>query len=214
MASDIIARGMASQGLDKVSSINQDIIPAKWGSIAWIPGQEFEIPLDISDVSIFNYENNNLTLQINTDEFLDAIWDEYLAYCLEGKITIYYNSSTYTKNFYDYFSISPKDYYNKDLNEWNWIGYYDDACSIQYTNKDGGLLTIFNVENFSELKAIELYKVYPMLYSAAIPYDDRTIISKNRVISTASPLSVVLTQAEYDALTTKDKETLYFIKEE
>ena len=155
-----------------------------------------------------------MTLQINTDEFLEAIWDEYLAYCLEGKITIYYNSSTYTKNFYDYFSISPKDYYNKDLNEWNWIGYYDDACSIQYTNKDGGLLTIFNVENFSELKAIELYKVYPMLYSAAIPYDDRTIISKNRVISTASPLSVVLTQAEYDALTTKDKETLYFIKEE
>ena len=75
-------------------------------------------------------------------------------------------------------------------------------------------MTIFNVENFSELKAIELYKVYPMLYSAAIPYDDRTIISKNRVISTASPLSVVLTQAEYDALTTKDKETLYFIKEE
>ena len=29
MASDIIARGMASQGLDKVSSLNQDIIPAK-----------------------------------------------------------------------------------------------------------------------------------------------------------------------------------------
>ena len=73
MASDIIARGMASQGLDKVSSLNQDIIPAKWTSIAWHGGPLFEIPLDISDVSIFNYENNKLTLQINTDEFLDTI---------------------------------------------------------------------------------------------------------------------------------------------
>ena len=214
MASDIIARGMASQGLDKVSSLNQDIIPAKWAMVAWRDGMRFEIPLDISDVSIFNYENNNLTLQINTEQFLSVIWNEYLAYCLEGKITIYYNnSSTYTKNFYDYFSISAKDYYNKDLNEWNWIGYYN-KCSIRYTGKDGGLLTIFDVPDFSGLKAIELYEVYPMLYPSAIPYDDRTIIAKDNVISTASPLSVVLTQAEYDALTTKDKETLYFIKEE
>lgn len=212
MASDIIARGMASQGLDKVSSLNQDIIPAKWASTFWIPGQSFEIPLDISDVSIFNYENNKLTLQINTDEFLDAIWDGYLTYCLAGKVTIYYNSSTYTKNFENCFSISQKDY-NRDLNEWNWIG-YNNECSIRYTNKDGGLLTIFNVENFSELKAIKLYKVYPILDSDVIPYDDRTITAKNNLLSTVSPLSVVLTQAEYDALTTKDKETLYFIKEE
>ena len=214
MASDIIARGMASQGLDKVSSLNQDIIPAKWTSIAWCGGPLFEIPLDISDVSIFNYENNKLTLQINTDEFLDTIWDESLVYFLNGKITIYYNnSSTYTKNFYNYFSISKKDYYNKDLNEWNWIGYYN-TCSIRYTNKDGGLLTIFDVPDFSDLKAIKLYTVYPMLYSDVIPCDGRTIISKDNLLSTASPLSVVLTQAEYDALTTKDKETLYFIKEE
>ena len=53
-----------------------------------------------------------------------------------------------------------------------------------------------------------------MLYSDVIPCDGRTIISKDNLLSTASPLSVVLTQAEYDALTTKDKETLYFIKEE
>ena len=75
-------------------------------------------------------------------------------------------------------------------------------------------MTIFNVENFSELKAIKLYKVYPILDSDVIPYDDRTITAKNNLLSTVSPLSVVLTQAEYDALTTKDKETLYFIKEE